>query len=337
MLKKSLAAVLLLALLAGAYVARRRMPPYYQGIHSSSVEAHMNGGPLDAPHIGSCPVFPIDNVWNTPIDTLPKLQKSDAYIASIGAKKLHADFGSNLSYGIPYTEVPENPRGVPVRFEYSDDSDQGNYPLSPDVPIEGGSDASGDRHVILVDGHKCVLYELYHAAPQRDGTWTAGSGMRMSLVSNDLRPDGKTSADAAGLPIFPGLVRYDEVQAGEIRHALRFTLPRTRNTYVWPARHKASPSGDQKLPPMGTRFRLRANFDISEFSLKDRVILNALKHYGMFLADNGSALYLSGVSDKRWNSDDLHRLEEITAADFEAVDESGLQVSADSGRARQPR
>ena len=335
MLKKNLTGLVmasLLVLLAVAFVIRRKMPPYELGLHS--VEAHMTADAGSAPHIGSCPIFPADNVWNTPIDTLPKLARSDAYIATIGPKKIHADFGTNLSYGIPYTEVPANTRAVPVSFEYAEDSDQGTYPIPPNAPIEGGADNSGDRHVILLDDRNCILYELYHAAPQANGSWTAGSGMRMDLKTNNLRADGRTSADAAGLPIFPGLVRYDEVTSGEIDHALRFTLPHTRNTYVWPARHKASSNGDKNLPPLGTRFRLRANFDISEFSLNDRVILKALKKYGMFLADNGSALYLSGVSDKRWNNDELHRLGDISAQDLEAVDESDLQVSSDSARAR---
>ncbi len=326
----------LLVLLAVVHVARKKMPPYELGLHT--VEAHMSGGPGEGgPHIGNCPIFPADNIWNTPIDKLPKLAKSDAYIASIGAKKIHPDFGTNLNYGIPYTEIPPNTREVPVTFEYAEESDQGRYPIPPDAPIEGGSENPGDAHVILLDKQKCILYELYHAARQRDGSWSAGSGMHMNLNSNDLRPDGKTSADAAGLPILPGLVRYDEVTSGEINHALRFTLPRTRNSYVWPARHKASSNGDKNLPPLGTRFRLRADFDISEFSLNDRVILKALKTYGMFLADNGSALYLSGVSDKRWNNDELHRLGEITAQDLEAVDESDLQVSSDSAKVRPKR
>jgi hypothetical protein len=335
MLKKNLTGLVIASLfvvLAVAFVVRRKMPPYELGLHS--VEAHMTAEASGGPHIGNCPIFPVDNIWNTPIDTLPKLAKSDAYIASIGAKKIHPDFGSNLSYGIPYTEIPPNTREVPVSFEYAEDSDPGPYPIPRDAPIEGGADTGGDRHVLLVDSHKCILYELYHAAPQKDGSWTAGSGIKMNLNSNDLRPDGKTSADAAGLPILPGLVRYDEVTSGEINHALRFTLPRTRNTYVWPARHKASSNADKNLPPLGTRFRLRADFDISEFSLNDRVILKALKKYGMFLADNGSAIFLSGVSDKRWNNDDLRRLGEVSAEDLEAVDEVDLQVSNDSARAK---
>ena len=331
MLKKAFITILaLFVLLVGAFVVRRKLPPYELGLHTTFVEAHGEATSGEAPRIGNCPVFPADNIWNTPVDSLPKHPRSKAYIASIGlAIKIHPDFGSNLEYGIPFTEIPDNTQEVPVNFEYADESDQGKYPIPRDVPVEGGS----DHHIILIDGRKCTLYELYAAAPQKNGSWTAGSGIKMDLKSNTLRPAGKTSADASGLPILPGLVRYDEVASGEIHHALRFTLQHTQGAYVWPARHSASSSTDKNVAPMGMRFRLRADFDITNYPRNTKIIMKALKRYGMFLADNGGSLYLGGVSDKRWSNDELHSLGEITAQDLEAVDESDLQVSSDSARA----
>ena len=179
---------------------------------------------------------------------------------------------------------------------------------------------------------RCLLYELYAAFPQPDGSWHVGSGIKMDLTSNALRPDGHGSADAAGLPIFPGLVRYDEVMSGEINHALRFTIPHTQGAYIWPARHKASPEKDLNVPPMGTRFRLRADFDISKFSKTNQVILTALKKYGMFLADNGGSMFITGVSDKRWDDSDLRNLSALAAEDFEAVNEADWQMLPDSAR-----
>ncbi|HEU0116702.1 MAG TPA: hypothetical protein VFQ80_18560, partial [Thermomicrobiales bacterium] len=207
--------------------------------------------------------------------------------------------------------------------------------LPPDAPIEAGPCDDGDRHVLVVDASTCTLYELFDATPRADGSWTAGSGAIFHLDSNALRPSGWTSADAAGLPILPGLVRFDEVAAGEIAHALRFTAPRTRDAFVWPARHSASSSDDANLPPLGQRFRLRADFDLSGFSDTNRVILTALQRYGMFLADNGSAWFLSGAPDDRWDNDDLHALQTgVLGSDFEAVDESSLQADPDSGQVR---
>jgi hypothetical protein len=309
------------------------MPPYELGFHPEVVEAQASSAKSDAPHVGGCPVFPADNVWNTPIDTLPKARHASDYVASIGpAVKVHPDFGSNLNSGIPYTVVPAGTKPVNVTFEYRDESDLGDYPIPPNAPIEGGGHADGDRHVVVIDSASCTLYELYASRPHPDGSWSAGSGIRMDLKSNQLRPSGWTSADAAGLPIFPGLVRYDEVASGSINHALRFTIPRTQSAFIWPARHKASNNPDQKLPQMGARFRLRADFDTSGFSKQNRIIMNALKKYGMFLADNGSAIFISGVSDKRWDDDDLHKLGAMTAADFEAVDETDLQAQPNSAQ-----
>jgi hypothetical protein len=289
--------------------------------------------------LAGCPIFPADNIWNLPLDTLPLDANSDTYVATIGADAYaHADFGSGLweggPIGIPYVDVPGSQPAVPITFDYDDESDPGPYPIPPDAPIEGGPASDGDRHVLVLERDTCILYEVYYAWPQADGSWQAGSGAVFDLNSNALRPAGWTSADAAGLPILAGLVRYDEVASGEIRHALRFTAPQTRKAYIWPARHYASSLTGQQYPPMGQRFRLRADFDVSGFSPEVQVILRALKRYGMFLADNGSAWYLSGVPDERWDNDDLHELHQLRGSDFEAVDESALMIDPDSGQAR---
>ena len=284
--------------------------------------------------------FPDDNVWNRRVDALPVHPNSAAYIASIGADApLHADFGAGLweggPIGIPYAIVPGSQPDVPITYTaYGDESDPGPFPIPTDAPIEGGPDGDGDRHVLVVDGDNGVLYELYRAFPRPDGSWEADSGARWSLRSNALRPDGWTSADAAGLPIFAGLVRYDEVAAGAIGHALRFTAPRTQRAYLWPARHHASDSTDRSRPPMGLRLRLKASVDIGGYPPEVRVILRALREYGMFLADNGGALFLSGAPDERWDDDLLRTMRAVRTSDFEAVDASGLMVDPDSGRAR---
>jgi hypothetical protein len=327
---------LLPALLVVFLIGRNRWSrstPNEWGIHNLVVEAQSDSS-ARGPHIGNCPVFPKDNVWNTPVDKLPVAAKSDDYISSIGADiKLHPDFASALKWGIPYGEVPRGTRSVPVTFGYRDDSDPGNYPIPPDPPIEGGPGAkTGDLHLILIDPIRCLLYELWAVRKSADGGWQAGSGVKMDLTRNALRPLGLTSADAAGLAIFPGLVRYDEVQSGEINHALRFTARHTQAAFVWPARHEASRDKNPDTPPMGIRLRLKANFDTSGFSKQDQVILRALKRYGMILADNGGPLFLSGVSDKRWDDDDLHKIGAVTGKDFEVVDESGLQLLRDDGR-----
>ena len=228
------------------------------------------------------------------------------------------------------------PDAVPVSFTWPDESDPGPYPIPPNPPIEGGPDSDGDRHVLVIDRDNCTLYELFAAVPQNGGaSWTAGSGAVFDLSSNALRPDTWTSADAAGLPILAGLVRYDEVASGEINHALRFTAPQTRRAYVWPARHYASSLTGLNYPPMGQRFRLKASVDIAGFAPEVQVILRALKKYGMMLADNGSAWFLSGVPDERWNNDNLQQLRRLTGLAFEAVDGSALMIDANSGQARQ--
>ncbi len=293
--------------------------------------------PQSPPQVAGCAVFPADNVWNTPVDTLPVDANSAAYVTTIGAGEyVHADFGSGTwegaPIGIPFVDVPGTQATVSVTFGYDDESDPGPYPIPPNVPIEGGPDSGGDRHVLVVDRDDCILYELYAAYPQPDGSWSAGSGAIFDLNSHVLRPDGWTSADAAGLPILPGLVRYDEVAAGEIRHAIRFTVPETRRAYVWPARHYASSLTGAQYPPMGQRFRLRADFDVSGFSPDVQVILQALKKYGMILADNGSSWFISGVPDERWDNDALHELHQVYGSDFEAVDASSLMIDPDSGQ-----
>jgi hypothetical protein len=292
-----------------------------------------------SPTIGGCPVFPADNIWNTPVDQLPAAAVSSTYVNTIGpALPLRIDAGSGLwqggPIGHPFIVVPSTQTKYTVSFRYAGESDPGPYPIPLNAPIEGGSQSSGDRHVIAVENGNCILYEMWSSYPQT-ASWTAGSGARFNLRSNALRPSGWTSADAAGLPIFAGLVRYDEIVAGEIRHALRVTVPKTRNTFVWPARHFASSLTSSQYPPMGVRFRLRASFDISGFSLQNQVILRALKKYGMILADNGSSWWLAGVPDERWNNDDLQNLRRVTGNNFEVVDVSGLMVDPNSGQARQ--
>lgn len=299
--------------------------------------------PIARADVGGCPLFPPDNIWNVPIDTLPVDPQSSAYIASIGANVgLHPDFGTfweGAPIGIPFVVVPHDQPLVAVSFLYDDESDPGPYPIPADAPIEGGPGSDGDRHILIVqcaeDGAPCTLWELWAAYPEADGTWSAGSGARWDLSSHALRPDTWTSADAAGLPVLPGLVRYEEVLGGEIRHALRFTCSQTRNEHVWPARHDASDSTDPSHPPMGQRFRLKADVDISGFAPELRTILQAMKTYGIILADNGSNWYLSGEHDPRWDDELLSDLSAIKGSSFEAVDVSSLQLDPDSGQAQQ--
>jgi hypothetical protein len=273
--------------------------------------------------------FPDDNAWNTVIADAPVDPSSDALIASCGIRYLHPDFGTTWNgapNGIPYVVVSGSQPRVPVTFVYEDESNVGPYPVPADAPVEGGAQGGGDRHVIIVDRDEWMLYELFAAYPQNGGTsWEAGSGAIFDLATNALRPEGWTSADAAGLPIFPGLVRYDEaVEQGEIRHALRFTCPATRRAYVPPARHWASSGTSADLPPMGMRVRLRADYDISGFPSEVRVILSALKTYGMFLADNGSGWFVSGAPDARWDDDRLGTLKNVPSTAFEVIRMDGL-------------
>ena len=269
---------------------------------------------------GGCKVFPADNPWNENISKLPVSPLSGAYVASIGSGDLHPDFGSNLTYGIPYAVVPRSQAKVPIHFTaYGSQSDKGPYPIPPGAPVEGGAGSSGDRHVLVVQAGACKLYELYDAHPNADGSWDAGSGAVFNLRSDKLRPDGWTSADAAGLPIFAGLIRYSEIQRGVINHAIRFTAPSTQEGFIHPATHFASSSTDPNLPPMGLRLRLKASFDISHFPRVARIILRAMKKYGLILADNGSPWYFQGATDPRWNDDQLDTLKSVPGSAFEAV------------------
>jgi hypothetical protein len=295
------------------------------------------------PTIAGCPMFPSDNIWNARVDTLPVDPASDEYIDALGTDVgLHPDFGSGEwegePIGIPYTVVSGDQPPVDISFYYPDESDAGPYPIPPDALIEGGPDSEGDRHILLVDETNCILYEIYDAYPQSDSEWEAGSGAIWDLNANDLRLDEWTSADAAGLPILPGLVRYDEVEAGAINHALRFTASNIRPEYIWPARHRAECSDDTDnpdFPAFGQRFRLKADFDVSGYSPDVQVILNVLKTYGLILADCGSDWFISGVPDERWNNDTLvEELRTVTGDNFEAVDVSSLMVDADTAQAQ---
>ena len=277
----------------------------------------------------SCPVFPADNYWHARVDALPVHPQSGAWLSTIGTDlRLHPDFGPSygeqpVPYGIPVTVVRRGPR-VPVSFEYADESDRVRYPLTRRTLIEGGWDADGDRHAIVVDARTCRLYETWNTRLRPTG-WTAGSGAVWNLRSNRLRPEGWTSADAAGLPILPGLLRYDEVRSGHVDHAIRFTAPTTRRAFLWPARHQAGSTDDPRYPPMGARFRLAADVDTSGYSARARVVLRAMQQYGLVLADNGSAWFFQGTADDRWPPGLIDELKRIPAAAFEAVDTASLR------------
>ena len=285
--------------------------------------------------VGSCALFPADNIWNTPVDHLPVHASSAAWVSSISSTKgVHPDFGSGLydglPIGIPFVTVRGTQTKYPATFYYPTESDPGPYAIPLNAPLEGGS----DHHAIAVDTDNCILYEIYDATPQA-ASWSAGSGAIFNLRSNQLRPAGWTSADAAGLPILAGLVRYDEILAGEIRHAIRVTVPTSQKAYVWPARHWASTASGTQYPPMGARFRLRATYDITRFSAINQIILQAMKKYGLIVADNGGAWFISGTPDSRWNNDDLHNLLQVVGSNFDAVDSSSLMVDPNSGQAKQ--
>ena len=276
------------------------------------------GASARGPQIGGCPAFPSSNAWNRDVSRSPVDPRSARYIAAIsaqGARFLHADFGGNGAYGIPFVVVARSQPAVPVRFDdYPNESDSGPYPIPSTAPVEKG----GDRHVLVVRRGECRLYELYNAR-RSDDRWIASSGAIFNLRSNRLRPAGWTSADAAGLPVLPGLARYAEVRAGAIRHALRFTVQRSQRGYVHPARHYASNSTDRDLPPMGLRLRLRRGYSLSRFRGQSLVILRALKRYGMIVADNGTSWYVTGAADRRWNDSDLDQLKSVPGSAFEVV------------------
>jgi hypothetical protein len=297
---------------------------------TASVSKQARQTKAHAAMVENCQVFPPDSPWNIDISKYPVHPNSTNFIKSIGPDKpLHEDFGTvyqGTPSGIPYCVVHKDQPKVPVTFEHADESDPGPYPIPGNVPIEGGPDSDGDRHVLVVDVDNCKLYEIFRAF-KTDSGWRAGSGAVFDLRSDKLRPLGWTSADAAGLPIFPGLVRYDEVvEKGEINHALRFTVERTQRGYILPATHFASHSSDPNLPPMGLRLRLRADFDISGMPKEAQVILKALKKYGMIVADNGGDWYLSGAPDPRWNDGALRAIRKTKGSDFEAVDTGPIRT-----------
>lgn len=324
--------VLLSALLVGslgapgtadAWAPPSRRPPTRAPKLDPRTTARRPAGPV-LPGAPNCFVFPASNVWNRRIDDRGVASNSATMISAIGlGQGLHMDFGSYAGYGIPYQVVTSTTPRSTVTFDYDDESDHVGYPIPANPLIEGGQAATGDRHILMVDRDDCRLYELF-AARKSGGQWRAGSGATWDMGSNALRPAGWTSADAAGLPILPGLVRYDEVAAGTIAHALRFTTNHTRESYIYPARHEAGESTSSSLPPMGLRVRLKASYDTTDLSPHARVIAVALQRYGMILADNGSPWYISGMSDSRFDDDVLHELDVITGHDLEVVDTNGF-------------
>ncbi len=293
------------------------------GRWSRSVRARTKRRAFVSGDVGGCALFPSSNAWHQDISKLPRNPRSDAWVRSIGSNStLHPDFGSNIDYGIPFVVVPSGQRRVPIEYTaYGDESDPGPFPIPADAPIEGGASSDGDRHVLVVEGAPtCRLFELYRSFAQNGGGWNADSGATWDLSSNALRPDGWTSTDAAGLPVLAGLVRYDEVKAGHIDHAIRFTVEDSQAGYITPARHLASDNSDPNLPPMGARFRLKSSFDISGYPADARVILKAMKTYGLIVADNGGDWFFQGASDSRWNDETLSTLKDVPGSAFEAVD-----------------
>jgi hypothetical protein len=341
--------VVLAAALAGCSSARGRAvdtappsgdPPGAATLGPASASPSV--GPSASPSAGAaggCGTFPADHVWHTDATRLPVHASSAAWVASMGAdRNAHPDFGAGLldgaPFGVPVTSIPAGQARVPVRFEYAAESDPGPYPIPPTAKVEGGSASDGDRHVIVLDAAACTVWEMFGARRQADGSWRAGSGAVFDLRSNKLRPAGWTSADAAGLSVYAGLVRYDEVAAGRIDHVIRMTASRTQQRYIWPARHAASSATDVALPPMGAWFRLKAAVDVSRFPPQARVVAEALKRHGAIIADNGSSWFISGTQDDRWSNDALNALKSLKGSDFEAVDASGLMVDPNSGAAR---
>ncbi len=272
--------------------------------------------------------FTASNLWNTDISSAPVDPNSSSIITNwVGSVNLHPDWGTDPTYGIPYAVVDGTQPLVGINFTaYGDESDPGPMPVPASAPVEGESSSTGDRHVLVLDNGNCFLYELYNSSVNPDGSWNADSSAVWDLLSDEQRPYTWTSADAAGLPIFPGLVRYDEVAAGAIKHAFRFTLPKTRAAFTPPASHWAGNTSDATAPPMGMRLRLKSSYDISGFSSQMQVILTAMKHYGLLLADNGSSLFVTGVSDSRWGSD-LDSLKTVPASAFEVVQMNPIYTS----------
>jgi hypothetical protein len=303
---------------------RRLIAPAIAVLVLAATASTTAGSPAQYPlgrGTGGCPVFPASSPWHEKISSLPVSPLSAEYVASIGADvDLHPDFGHERAYGIPYAIVPANQPKVAIHFTaYGAESDPGPYPIPPGAPVEGGQNASGDRHVIVLQKGTCMLYELWDAHPNADGSWDAGSGAVFNLRSDKLRPTGWTSADAAGLSIFAGLIRYDEIKRGYINHAIRFTAPETQAGFIAPATHFASSSSNPDLPPMGLRLRLEASYPIASFPRTDRIILQAMKTYGLILADNGSPWFFQGATDPRWNDNVLDLLKTVPGSAFQAV------------------
>ncbi len=298
-----------------------------------------DGGATVARPVAGCPVFPKNNYWNADISELPRHARSDAWLRHMSPRsKLHPDFGrafgaQPVPYGIPVTVVGGGHRRVNVAFTYGRESDKVRYPFGSDTKIEGGRRSDGDRHAIVVDKSRCRLYETWNTR-KRDGRWHAGSGAVWDLDSNALRHDGWTSADAAGLPILPGLLRWSEVRKGKVDHAIRFTTDVTDRRYVWPARHQAGSVNNRRYPPMGARFRLKASFDLSRYSARTRVVLRAMQNYGLVLADNGSPWYFQGEASSKWPNKLISELKQVPARAFVAVDTSSMMVDPDSARVR---
>ena len=319
------------ALLAGGVVAG--LLTAVPGSTSSGAARAASG-----PHVAGCPVLPADNYWNTDISDLPVDPHSRAWLSHMSTDRdLHPDFGPSYgdgpNYGMPVTVVSGAHHKVPVRFRYADESDRVRYPFGPDTLIEGGRGSEGDKHAVVVDKTHCRLFETWDTTV-RDGDWRAGSGATWSLRSDDLRPDGWTSADAAGLPILPGLLRWREVRDGSVTHAVRFTTDLTAPKHLWPARHDAGTAHGKGYPPMGARFRLRASFPTDDYSRHARTVIRAFKHYGLVLADNGSPWYFQGERNAHWPDRLVEELKSIPASAFVAVDTSALDHGPDSGQVR---
>jgi hypothetical protein len=313
-------ALLALAVVAATSVSSAGAVGPYPDLGGCSVfPAPPSGTPANAPSL------PTEAAWNQDISKAPVARNSTATIAYInahGGDHLHPDFGSPRVYGFPYAVVSSGQRKLPIHYTaYGDESDPGPFPIPKNAPVEGGNGSDGDRHVLVVDRSSCTLYELYRAFPKGGGGahWNADSGTRWNLRSGARRPDSWTSADAAGLPIFPGLVRYDEVAAGQLHHAIRVTFDSTRDAWVHPASHCAGDTSDPNAPAMGTRLRLKAGYGLGGFSGGAKVITEALKHYGMIVADNGSNWFFSGSSDRRWDDENLNQLKRIPGSAFEVV------------------
>jgi hypothetical protein len=313
----------------------------YAGISSAGVSGPGVGGASDAggsarPVAGTtCPTFPADDYWHADIRHLPVDPRSRTWLSHMSAGvDLHPDFGPSFghgpNYGIPITVVSHSHPRVRVHFQYASESDKVRYPLGADTRIEGGRRSSGDRHAIIVDKGACALYETF-ATRKRSGRWYAGSGAVWSLTSDHLRPNGWTSADAAGLPILPGLLRWNEVKARDIDHAIRFTTDITSSHHLWPARHDAGSTRSWRYPPMGARFRLRASYHPTGFGVKAMAVVQAMKKYGLVLADNGSPWYFQGEQNAHWPDSVIEQLKQIPARKFVAVDTSSLKVSGNSG------